>query len=75
MQNVPAAQTFAAHCDTCDCTIHVVIHAGGKVGCSFEYEEDGYTPSTIRHICWPRDERVGRLILARREAAKLNAAA
>jgi hypothetical protein len=75
-QTTPAAtRTFASYCNVCDCRYVCVAAAAGNVGVAMEYEPDGFTPSAIRHVCWPREQRIGRLILARREAATLATAA
>lgn len=71
----PAATTYASHCAPCDARIVGVLPIGGRVAVAMEYEPDGYTVSGIRHVCWPRDQRIGRLILARRAAAQTALAA
>lgn len=64
----PAAR--ATHCAPCDAIVATVPTEDPRLYVLMEYDTDGYTVSGIRHICWPRDERVGRLILARRAAAQ-----
>ncbi len=65
----------ATHCAPCDAIVAAVPTDDPRLYTLVEYEPDGYTVSGIRHVCWPRDERVGRLILARRAAVKLPTAA
>lgn len=57
---------FATHCSPCDARVIAVPTENPRVMALVEYEEDGYTPSIDRHLCWPRQERIGRLIEQRR---------
>lgn len=57
----------ATHCSPCDATVVSLPTDDPRLHILFEYEPDGFTPSPDRHICWPRSERIGRLIKQRRQ--------
>jgi len=68
---MPTATSRAVYCPSCDCRYAAVPSESGPA-VAYEYEPDGFTVSAIRHVCWPRDQRAGRLIEARRaELARL----
>lgn len=57
------------HCSPCDALVVGIPTEDPRLMVLVEYEEDGYTPSSDRHICWPREQRIGRLIVQRRARA------
>lgn len=57
---------FATYCSHCDASVAAVPTETPGLMVLVEHEEDRCTPSPDRHVCWPRGQRIGRLIAQRR---------